>query len=330
MQSAPPAAAEGAALRLDLLRHTMVSLLVVCVITISFWFTDLTEYSLRSLSVGSLCVGLLAFCYVSFSSSRGFWSIPSLFLLVVICFHLGALPFAAAGMRPQFASNAVGAWYGEAATRQAVLVVTAAIAMLAIGSGGSRTRLQKSQPRVRISSARDADRFGLAGLAVLTLAVAVWVAQTASTLGATFFLSSYQRYTRSTDGSTLLPFVFYGIGLGVVIVCASSSRAWFRPALIVFALFAAMALPLGLRGEVLFPATAGAAMFARRHKMPRAGFALIIVLGVLTGINALQQVRQTGLGDLNTRTLSATPLEGLAELGGTSADSQRGHLMACR
>ena len=270
---------------------------------------------LQHLAVGAIVLTGMSFIYVASGSDRGFWALPSLFLLIAACFHIGALPFAAANTTPNFASSAVGAWFSEEATRQAVLVVSAATALFAVGAGGLTRR---RRPRAVPDSSRDLEnRFGFAGFVVLASSIAVWLLLTISDLGFSFLLRSYQDYTGATESSALLPYIFYGIGLGVVLTCAGSSRRWFRPALIVFSVFALLALPIGLRGEVLFPAAAGAARIALRHRMPRAWVALIMVVGILAGINVLQQVRLTGLGRVDPATLTGAPLQGMAELGGT-------------
>lgn len=51
--------------------------------------------------------------------------------------------------------------------------------------------------------------------------------------------------------------------------------------------------------------------------MPRKAVVVLLVLGLLTGISAIQQLRQSGLGEIDPAGLSASPLAGIGELGGT-------------
>jgi hypothetical protein len=146
--------------------------------------------------------------------------------------------------------------------------------------------------------------------------VVLWIGLTALTLGPTFFLSSYQDYL---DATASLPFdyVLPWLGLGMALTGAGDSRRHTRIALVFFGLFAALAFPIGLRGEVLFPLAAYAGLRARKHAMPGGVWVLIAAVALLSVIGVVKDVRQVGLDNLDQVATSATPLAAVGELGGT-------------
>lgn len=213
---------------------------------------------------------------------------------------------------PQPLEGSAGAWFGTIYTNRAVVVATAGLLAFGLTAGlVSRTstathRRDGPDPRT--------EPFAIGGIALLAFAVAGWMSIALVSLGPTFFLASYHQWLAATLNRPV-SYTYYGIGLGLVLTVATASPAWRRRGLLLFAIFAAAALPIGLRGEVLFPAAAAAAIYARSSRPPGRLVVVVMIIGVLTGISAIQQVRQVGFGGLAASEISATPLQAVAELG---------------
>ena len=280
------------------------------------WYTELAELSLRTISLWSLFATASAFVFLTRRSLRGFWSASSIFMLVAMCFHQGLLIYSALDIAPTF-DGQTGLWYTTFYTKQAAVIVTASLTAYGLSAAALAGRIRADEDAEPLAAGdRAAGVFGFGGFAALTLAVAAWFLYTASALGAGFVLTSYERYLRTTAGQPL-PYIFYLIGLGLVVAVASGSPKWRKRTIIVFTIFALAALPIGLRGEVLFPAAAAAAVFARRSKLPRGLIVVALLVVLLSGIHALQQLRTEGLGGTTLGEITASPLRGVAELGGS-------------
>lgn len=278
------------------------------------WYADIGVWTLRAVSMWSLTATASAYLFVTRRSQRGFWSASGVFMLVAMCFHQGLLLYSALGLTPAF-EGATGFWFTSLSTTRPALSVT--IALLSFGLAAGGLAQGSTTTPARVSRPNQARIFGCIGFVTLAGCVGVWFVYSAIALGPIFFLTSYGKYREST-GTQPLPYIFYGIGLGLVLVAASSAPAWRRRAAIVFVLFACAALPIGLRGEVLFPAAAAAAVYARSgSRLPRRLAVVLLVVGLLACISVLQQVRVAGLGNVTASDISATPLRGVAELGGS-------------
>jgi hypothetical protein len=84
-----------------------------------------------------------------------------------------------------------------------------------------------------------------------------------------------------------------------------------------FAFFALFALPIGLRGEVLFPLVAAIVIRSKRGRTPSLRATLIAVLIVLLAISVLKELRQVGLSAAPSGEVNGNISDGLSELGGT-------------
>ena len=305
--SSYPAAAEAQ----PKLWHALV--LTAAVATMCLFRVDLQALDLTTLSrLALLCVALLIFTVVR-ARPRGLWSVPSLFALVASLFHVGLLFFPAFGL-PVDLGDVDVSWFYTSATREAIVLVT--IGLLSYGLGVVLVGLHRSAPASPPSSGKSAEPLAVVGFFLLASAIALWIAITARAVGPGFVFASYRTYLDATN-SAPMPYVLLFIGLGLVFVAASRVDKWIRRAAIVFGVFALLALPLGLRGEVLFPAVAAAAVLARSRRMPNAVNTLLVALVLLSVFSAIRQERELGLGNVDAPQLSISPLAGVGELGTT-------------
>jgi hypothetical protein len=244
----------------------------------------------------------------------GFWSVTTLFVSVLAVFHVGLAFFPLLNMDLDPGSG-YQTWFYSTLVPRAMWMV--ALATLAYGLGVCLVpprRRARSGSGEQGAASRDSAA-ALMGTIVVTVAVLGWLAMVIPSLGFKFILASYEEYLFAVTGP--VGYVFYGLGLGLVMVAAGDDPRYTKIALMVFAGFALLALPIGLRGEVLFPLAAYAGIYARRHRMPGATLVILSAFALLAAIGAIKELRQVGLDDIGQVTASASPVAALGELGGT-------------
>lgn len=280
---------------------------------------QLADDSRQTQAIWSLMSVAFAYIAVLVTSVRGFWSMPALFMLVAILFHCGLLVAQAYGAEPHFFNPSDSSWFTSEASASAIVLVTIGLVSFSTGSvlaGLMRTRHAYRPNEVDEARTDMASTMGMLGCAVLSVSVTVWFFYTVKSLGLGFALSSYSVYLDAT-AQTPVYLSFYGIGYGLVLAAASGDPSWVKRSMFVFTIFAMAALPIGLRGEVLFPAAAAAALLARWCSMPRKSLVVILAFVLLTSISVIKQIRQVGLGAVETTQLTASPTWALAEMGAT-------------
>lgn len=268
--------------------------------------------SLQSLSWLSLMLSGTAYVVMIATLRGGVWSASAIFMVIAMLFHQGLLIYSATGVSQPIEGSA-GLWFGTLLTRRAVIVVT--VALLAFAAGATLSGSFSTRARSHVEAEGGNRRaFARAGLVILVLSICAWYAAAVISLGPTFMFSTYRQWLTATS---VLPlgYVYFGIGIGFTFALSGVSSKSGRRVLFVFAAFAVAALPLGLRGEVLFPLAAGSAVYARSHVMPRKRVAVVLVIATLGGISLIQQVRQVGVGEFSLSEATVSPLQGVAELG---------------
>ncbi|MGY1601163.1 O-antigen polysaccharide polymerase Wzy [Geodermatophilus sp. SYSU D00815] len=304
------------------LSHRVLALILTAAL-VALWLLRqwLVAQDLQIVSQVALAAALLACFAVGRATSGRFWSMSTLFLLVASVFHVGLLVFPALGRPGVFVYNADSTWFQSTTTRTAAILVALSLLALALGAVVASSR-QAHAATVQMPTERAGfqeavvEVMGPAGFALTSIAVVAWLWLGYTALGPLFPLSSYQKWLEATSGLPI-QYVYFGISLGVVLAAAAGDGIWWKRTLIPFGLFAGLALPLGLRGEVLFAAVAAAALVAAWRRMPRGVVVLALVVGLLTSVSVIKQVRQSGLGELGALEWSAAPVSGLAELGYT-------------
>nr|MDT0664750.1 hypothetical protein [Micromonospora sp. DSM 115978] len=153
-----------------------------------------------------------------------------------------------------------------------------------------------------------------AGFAVLAVSVTTLVAAFVATGGFGQLVGSYAA-ARPGLSHPLAPYAMFGVSFGLVLAMTGRPGRWRVAALVVFGLFAVFALPLGLRGEVLFPAVAAAAVAGRRRVVVRGVVVLVGVVVLLCLVAGLREIRKDGLAAVDLASVGFNPVSGAAELG---------------
>lgn len=263
----------------------------------------------------SLACFVLALVAIRASGRRSSLSVPSIYLYVFGAFHLGLAPMLALHWSvPDFGDPSSTKWLSDRPIGEALFAVAVATLAFAIGVRvADAVRWPQSLTGRRESSA-SADRAAFVGLLTASAGVGGWFLFVFSRGGIGIFGGSYSNYLNATSGGPL-PIIYLLLGLAGALSAVTPSHRLNRPALLLLALFALPALPLGLRGEVLFPLAGGLAVLAKRTSMRIKPLQwLIVVMLVLSGIAMIRTLRASGVVDSASST-DINPVHGLAELG---------------
>lgn len=301
---------------IDLLKsheRTAVPLAVAITLIAGFALLPLAERaSLRMLAVLAVVVSASCLVAVARSSERGVWSLPFVCGLVLIVFHLGALPeFLYADTaslvyierfihKPE---SATAAWI----SMLAILAFTLGVVLSRVRSEARSGGAQLDDGATRARSLRHS--FSMVGSGLTVLAVGAWLA-----FAVKEGLGPRTPYTTYLEVKSAYPLqlLYYVLGLGLTLALVDI-RTWpARVAAASFVVFALIAFPLGLRGEVLFPLAVGTTLVAMQRKMPGPRFLAVAAVVLLVPIAVVSQTRQA---DVDLGQASFSPLGGLSELG---------------
>lgn len=282
-----------------------VSLILGLALTGLVTFADqFRNSSLANMAIVALFVCSLCVYAVSKTSERSAWSFPTVSLVVLLIFHLGALPeflYTETSSLP-YVERFIHRPESAAAIWLSLVCAIAYALGCALAAGPPNRRNSPSESSERLRT-RIADIGGvIAGLSALVWLLFAW--RSGLGLG-----STYQDYLQAARGNPL-QLTYYALGLGISLAAVDLRRTLARLGAASFALFVLVAFPLGLRGEVLFPFAVVAAVVATQRPMPRLRVALPVALLLLSVIAIVSQTRQG-----ETSGVIVSPISGLSEMG---------------
>lgn len=291
------------------LAMAMLSLLVV-----SFAMTD-WDASLRQAALASVALSIFVLAALA-RMSPGRVSPGFAYGAVFALFHLGLAVLWAVDKRiPSFMD---APWLHGASIPRMLLIAAMGLVAFAFGvavvSGTPQTLEAQDELEVRPPDPIE-HRFSQAGFLITLAGILMWLAQATAAGGVGVLFGRYRGFLDATAG-TGVGITYFVIGLGVVIAASGASDRHRTRTFVLFALFALLALPLGLRGEVLFPAVVALTVASRRTRIPAVA-AVAVVLVTLAMIGGIRQVRQVGVSQVSVVQLIGAPIDGLAELGGS-------------
>lgn len=279
----------------------------------------LASLGLTSASRLAMIIALATLVSAVAAAPGTLWAPSSVFLVVLFIFHFGLVALTAVGIDP-VTRAAFGSrlWYVESAdVVEAIMLSTVGFAATALGVAVAHglTRLPHL-PRRWTDWNRD-------GLRVVAMAlgngmvvgfVFGWFALGIRRGGLTTFVRSYAEFRDVTE-SISLPFLYFGIAAGLVLMAASG---WDRRHLIglsAFATFAVAALAVGVRTETLLPVAAAVVVLTRAERAPRARTAIIALLIGLSLVAVVRGLRQSGVSEVEPTSVSLSPVDAVIELG---------------
>lgn len=289
--------------------------LVTVSATLLAFYEDLLAFSF--VDVCNLGTAVAALCIAASVrvAPHGHLSASSVYLIVFSLFHFGLTTPLGIGVEPSDRiEHAIRSWIHRPETIEAVVLASLAASSCVLGSSlvlfFRRNTPETREPTTSPSS----HHLALLGAALLTFWVVAWFAVIINVGGWKALVGSYGDLLELTS-ETPLHWVYLGIGLGLSLVAAGPRGTARRLGFGMFGLFAVVAFPLGLRGEVLFPLSAALVVAARRGIRISGYLSLVLVAAVLAFSAAAKDVRQIGLERFDESELSLDPFDGLMELG---------------
>ncbi|MBI4748165.1 MAG: O-antigen polysaccharide polymerase Wzy [Acidobacteria bacterium] len=262
----------------------------------------------------SLCVGVCLLCTARLIKG-GVSSASFVFLVVFSVFHFGALVIFGLGIPFSDAQNhTLQQWFFTSDTQLGAYLSLLGLLGATLGAFLGQMKFGRQQ-RQAFPLLESTDRFaGLLGVAILMTCLVAWFGSVWAAGGSSIFTGSYESFLLATS-ETNLSWLYFGIGFGLVWLASTTNKHLKWVGLGAFAAWALIALPLGLRGEVLFPGVTYWVLARRSSSQKSVWKVAVLGLCLLCGISALRVIREVGVEQVNQTVLTASPTEALVELG---------------
>jgi oligosaccharide repeat unit polymerase len=273
--------------------------------------SQLRDLALADLSkIASLLALILTGMTIRVTSYR-IWSASAVYIAVFCIFHFGLTFVYGLGL-PTGIEYYLSQWFYSPATNYAVIL--AGIGLVSCAIGISVALSVSKQRQTRADDVYLDHSFSLVGLFLIITSSLAWFYFVISTGGLQLLTASYQTYLEATVDAPMpiVQFLFY-VGM-VFLACVAPSRLR-KLGFIMVCIFALFAMPLGLRGEVLFPALAALVIYAKQKIPLTTVKALILGVILLGGIAFLRNIRDAGIQNVRLSEIPFNPLGGLVELG---------------
>jgi hypothetical protein len=300
-------------------RSASISVLYICALGATITFVALLRSEIDADKLLTVCrwVGAISVCNLAVAiARRGWWKATTGYHCVFWLFHFGLISLVGLGLAtPQELAPHVQRWLLTPQAPDAAIVAVLGALGLSLGAAISELRPHGGWRPHRGGAANWDPTLGLIGLAVMGLSVVAWLGTVVASGGLRLVLGSYREYLDATGAAAYLEFIWLGIGIGAVILAAAPPSRYRTLGWSFFVLFAVCGLPLGLRGEILFPAVAGIIVRSRRGQVLSGRATVLMALVVLGMIAGIRGLRQVGVRSVASAEVSFSALEALAEMG---------------
>ena len=275
----------------------------------------LDDLPLRALCALAVTAGVIGLAVSAVASRRGIFAIASIYTAVFVVFHFGLAAAHAAGYDVVAARGLpwLYDWFFTPAARTALAFCVSGSAALAAGICLQSALDVRDGPGPVLEPETRAP-YSAAGFALLAGSILAWGAMVVSSGGAGILVGAYVAFLDATGNAPLM-YAYLGMGIGAALLAAGPPDRWRRAGLILFAAWALLVFPLGLRGEVLFPACGALAVASMRRPPLRARWTALIALALLVAISVVRVLRTSGLDGGADISGAGNPFDALAELG---------------
>lgn len=273
-----------------------------------------------SASLWCALVWLVGYLAIIQSDQRRLWSPAAIFFVIFAFFHFGLAIMVLLGGRVDEI-----VWFGEREVPHAMALV---------GLGGIGLALGSIAPMVlRVLAVRDAMALGAhqvpiskpsdvlftqlvtqVGAAVAIACILGWFIMTVIATGGRLFGLSYGEFLLATEGYPR-PWLTFGIAIGVSLTAIDISQRLSRVALGAFVVWALIALPIGIRGDVMFPAAGALAAQGWRLRAIPARYFIVGAVVILSFASLLREIRMEGVTKVEWRWEVINPANTMRELG---------------
>ncbi|MCL9797953.1 O-antigen polysaccharide polymerase Wzy, partial [Frankia sp. AgKG'84/4] len=296
---------------------------VIALFAVAAWASSFAALPERS--AARVAVAVVAVCVVLCvrAQPRGVWACSSVYLITLSVFHFGvAALFATDTSFGRIRAQYDFRWLSVFPMSRLFAVATLGVVSATVGVAAmTGWRALRPNPVAAVDHpapdepSQRPDLRAPAGFLLLAASVVGLVATVLAAGGLGLLFGSYADVGQSALRAPTVPYVLFGMGLGLVLAVIGGPSRWRRAAVVLFAVFAVVALPLGLRGEVMFPAVSAAAVAARRRVVVRGVVVLVGAVLLLAFIGGLREIRQSGLSGVRLQAITFSPVDGIAELG---------------
>jgi hypothetical protein len=248
----------------------------------------------------------------------GVWTATGAYALVFWCFHFGLVAVLASGyVAVEDLSVWDFSWALGPHSLDAALLALAGTLAWACGASSMFLKRRRAPEAVNAAaSVEPSHAFGAAGSLLVLGTIAGWSVIVLTTGGTGGFFASYADYRQVTgDFGAVLGVIWLVLGCGIVLSVTGSSGRLRTSAGVAFAALTVIALPMGLRGEVMFRGVAALVAAARCGRGLSNRNTIALGLALLALIPIVREVRQTGLSGLSHAVVEPRIYEGLAEMG---------------
>lgn len=290
----------------------ILAMLLGCVVAGWAWLE--APRATLGMQAAMLVVATLLLLVTSWQPDRKAGGAAFLYFAVLGLFHFGLLLAVAIDGQAALIGQGDNGWVEPSRTGPAVALTALGIASAGVGvtvaRGRRRTPLEASPA---IGDAQREPAIGPVGVGTALLGLAATGAAV-TTGGVDLLGAGYIEFLDSVQGSGIFSYGVLLLGLGLALMAAHGGRfrvaAWLG-----LAGLALVALPIGLRGPVIFPALALVMVEARRRPLRLLAFGVASIVA-LTMISLLRQTRLDGLaGILDGGWTRVQPIDGAAEMG---------------
>lgn len=285
---------------------------LILLVMFSDWLRELpTEILSRFATI--IMLVMLA-CALNISRRR-IWSIPGTYFVVLCLFHFGIPITASFGLLADNFREYIVGWYYSPSTNYAIV-----LACMGLVSGILGVCIAHLLPEIQTpteSSASDAyEKLATrVGLLLVALSVIGWLWLLVGTNGLAILASPYASYLEAKTTLNLIGWTYFGLCLGMVFLAASRPSFGRTFGFVLCIVYGMIALPMGLRGEILFPLGATLVVLARKRVLISTFQTVTLLIVALSTISALRDIREVGLGKLELSEIQISPVAGINELG---------------
>ena len=269
-------------------------------------------------------IWIIGYGAIIFSETRGLWSPAAIYFVIFAFFHFGLAVMLVLG-----GSTDDIPWFLDPEVPQAFALVGLGGIGLALGSIApviSRAVLAYRTGTLGIGS--DEQSFAAIiprelifsqVMSQISSVIAIgcilgWILMTLMATGGSLFGLSYGEFLNATE-SYPRPWLTFGIAIGVTLAAIDLKQRTSRITLGLFIAWALIALPIGIRSDVMFPAAG--ALAAQGWKLYRIPVRYFIggAIVMLCVASLLREVRAEGITKVDWRWEVVSPANALKELG---------------
>ena len=247
-------------------------------------------------------------------SVRGLWSASSVFIIIFWCFHFGVILSNAVGINiaSVTGNDIFWQWIDTPFYTKAeglALIGIAAFSFITV----ARSNHFPPEEEEQIPESHYYRPLRILAYVLLFGGIGGWLYIMLSMGGINALFAGYAFYLRFIEDYASISIIYWAIGVGLALLGVVNDWKNIRVGVIVFLTWGLIAFIMGLRGEVLYPASAFLVTYARQAKMPQ-NIRLLIVPVILLSLISFVRVYRV---DETVNSESFNPLYGLLELGGS-------------